>query len=69
MGERYALVEGFVPAEVADVEGHSADEVVVADLEVEPVGVAAGVGVDPHVEIELVSALLDGQVQVAALEV
>jgi hypothetical protein len=47
------LVEGFVPAEVADVEGYAAYEVLVADLEVEPVGVASRVCVHPHVEIEL----------------
>lgn len=54
------MVEGFVSAEVADVEGYASDEVLVGDLEVEPIGVASGVGVNPHVKIELVRASLNG---------
>lgn len=50
----YPLIKRGWSSEVADAESHAADELLIFDLEVVPIGMPSSVCIHPHEEIEFV---------------
>ena len=54
LGYAYSLIKRGRSPEVADAESNAADELLIFDLEVVPVGMPSRVCIHPHEQIELV---------------